>query len=356
LHIVHIINEPTGGGAELLVRELNQRLRNAGFDSCALFLTNPRNVDLDSSEYCFDLRSVRSISAPWRIRRFLQRFSGERVIVHAHLTYPLYYLAFMPRPSNTTLLYTEHNTYNRRRSVSALRPIERYIYSRFDAVACISEGVRTSLLNWIGHAHFGKRVSTVLNGARLFSFIADRPFASTGLTVVSLGSLTTQKGFDTGLRAVSLAADMVGRYVVLGEGPERDSLERKAKHLGIADRLEFQGWQEHIEPWLHEADVMLIPSRWEGFGLVAIEALSTGLPVVASNVAGLNEVLRDCAAAFLVEPDDPAAMAEAIRSYAASKASHKRLLAGQARARAEVYGLEAMTAAYAQLYEQLNER
>lgn len=355
MHIVHIINQPNGGGAELLVRELNQRLLNAGIESSALYLTNPRNVELGKAEYCLGLSSVRSVLAPWLLWRFIRRFSKKRVIVHAHLTYPLYYLALMPRPSSAVFLFTEHNTYNRRRSFGALLPVERWVYSRYDAIACISEGVRESLLNWIGYANYRDRAKTILNGARLLDFFEDRQFTSSNLTVVSLGSLTTQKGFDIGLDAVSLAGDVVGSYVVIGEGPEKESLERKAERLGPTPRLELTGWQTDIGPWLHKADILLIPSRWEGFGLVAIEALSTGLPVVASNVAGLNEILRDCDAAFLVEPGDPAAMAEAIRVYASKTVGEKERIARSARDRAEMFGLDAMASSYMELYKRLGD-
>lgn len=353
MQVIHIVNEPFAGGAELLVRELNCRLRSAGVDSCALFLTNPRGVELDSSEYCLDLRSARSISAPWRIQRFLQKCSSERLIVHAHLTYPLYYLALMPRPSNAVLIYTEHNTHNRRRGVRALRPIERYVYSRFDAVACISEGVRASLLDWLGRDGFEERIMTIVNGARLFGFMPDRRFAARDLSVISLGSLTTKKGLDIALDAVSLVPDVVGRYLVVGQGPERDRLERKAQHLGIDDRVTFAGSQVDVESWLRKADLMLVPSRWEGFGLVAIEALSMGLPVAASNVSGLREILGDCEAAVLVEPGDARAMADAIRAYASRADDEKDRIAEQARTRAEAYGLDAMTASYTALYERL---
>lgn len=354
MHIIHVINEPTGGGAELLVRELNQRLQRAGFKSHVLYLTNPKNVRLHSSEYCLELRSVRSISAPYKLWRFLQKFVEENVIVHAHLTYPLYYLGLMPRPRNTALLYTEHNTYNRRRAFSAFRPLERYVYARFDRIACISEGVRASLLEWIGYSDFEKRVTIVLNGARLFKFTGDRSSVSTGLIAVSVGSLTSQKGFDMGLEALSLVADVVTRYTIVGDGPEKERLEYKAKSLGVAGQLHLPGWQEEIEPWFQDADIMVIPSRWEGFGLVAIEALSTGLPVVASDVAGLREILSGCEAAFLVDPEKPAGLAEAIRTYASKTANEKRRLAERARVHAEAYSLEAMTASYARLYERLD--
>src|SRR5690606_37367900 len=76
-------------------------------------------------------------------------------------------------------------------------------------------------------------------------------------------------------------------------GAERARLEKIIKSLQLEDKVRLLGWSDDIEVHLHAADIQLIPSLWEGFGLVAVEGMSTGLTVVASNIEGLREVLDE---------------------------------------------------------------
>ena len=351
MHVIHIITSPTGGGAELLVRELNKKLPEYGISSTAIFLTNKDQTELSENEISFDLSSVRSPLAPFKIQKYLRKYSPECTIVHCHLTYPLYYLS-MPSIANHFLkIYTEHNTYNKRRKVSLLRPLEKVIYKQYDKIICISQATHSMLLQWIGN-EFSYCADVINNGARLFDFKASRVRDSDGVRLVSVGSLTQQKGFDIALQAVSKVQCPVSRYVIIGKGAEKEWLEKQAASLGLSDVVNFVGWCDDIESWLHESDLMLIPSRWEGFGLVSVEGLSSGLPLVASNVPGLNEILNDLDAARLVEPGNPSSMAEAIDSLW-SQYNQLDQLAIEARKRAEMYSLDVMTQEYAKAYHEV---
>lgn len=130
--------------------------------------------------------------------------------------------------------------------------------------------------------------------------------------LVVVGRLVPNKGVDDFLRAlVELSGDQAR---VIGDGPERSKLELLARDLGIQDRVQFTGSQPYADVIgsMKNAKLIVVPSRQESFGLVALEAMSLGKPVVASHVGGLPEILQG-ADAFLVEPDDPSALAQAIR-------------------------------------------
>ncbi len=352
--IIHVISEPNGGGAELLVRELNARLNAAGTTSYVVYLTNPRNLPLLDNEYELGLATPRDVRAGIRLRRFILRsFEGD-VTVHAHLTYPLYYVGLLPWPKRVRLVHTEHNTYNRRRDIALLRIIERRIYARFDAIVCISDGVRNALAKWLGTEFDQERLTTIPNGARLFSMRPPSPPQADALTVISIGSLSRQKGFDLGLAAVADARDLISRHIIIGEGVDRPTLEAQIRELGLTGIVEMVGWQDNIEEWLCEADLMLMPSRWEGFGLVAIEALSTGLPLVASDVSGLGDILRGCSAVDLVSPLEPVLFANAVRRFSQRDQAEVNHLRTVARSHAELFRLPLMAKAYADLYTSLN--
>jgi glycosyltransferase involved in cell wall biosynthesis len=137
---------------------------------------------------------------------------------------------------------------------------------------------------------------------------------------------------------------------IVGDGPLRPALEARAREKGVASRIRFVGAQTEVAGWLKEADILVQPSRWEGFGLTVIEAMATGLPVVVSSVGGLEEVVVPGETGLLVPPESPRALADALISL--SRDADRRAAMGQAgaaRARA-FYAIEAVAARYAALY------
>jgi glycosyltransferase involved in cell wall biosynthesis len=149
--------------------------------------------------------------------------------------------------------------------------------------------------------------------------------------VLAVARLTAQKGIDVAIRALrSLPADT--HLVVLGEGPDREALERLAADLEVASRVHLVGRVPDVGTWLARTTVLAHPARWEGFGLAVLEAMLAGLPVVASNVASLPELVEDGQTGFLVEPDDPDALGAALARALEQPALG---IAGRDRARAE---------------------
>ena len=136
-----------------------------------------------------------------------------------------------------------------------------------------------------------------------------------GGVVKSLGRFVPKKGFDVLLRAAAQAAGAGASFTleIAGDGPERAALQALAGRLGIADRVVLRGWVDDVAAFLADADLFVLPSRIEPFGLVVLEAMACGVPIVATRVSGPLETL-DESTALLVPPDDPAAMAAAMGS------------------------------------------
>jgi glycosyltransferase involved in cell wall biosynthesis len=156
--------------------------------------------------------------------------------------------------------------------------------------------------------------------------------------VGGVGRLDAQKGWDVLCAAAPQVRARVpgARFAVVGDGPERASLTA----LGTTAGVDFAGYHEQAAGLMAAFDVLVVPSRYEGFGLVAVEAMLAGVPVVASGVGGLVEVVGD--AGRLIPPDDPAALAEALASLAESSDLRAELARrGAERARA-CFGHERM--------------
>lgn len=145
------------------------------------------------------------------------------------------------------------------------------------------------------------------------------------------GRLLPAKGAQVLLAA---AAELVREQTellvaVAGEGPQRAELEAVAAEPPLAGHVRFLGHLEEVRLLFAAADVWAIPSLQEGGGIVALEAMAAGLPLVASRVGGLAETLEDGATAFLVPPDDPSALAAALRQLLADS-DRARALGGAA--------------------------
>lgn len=145
---------------------------------------------------------------------------------------------------------------------------------------------------------------------------AATPFASSGQPphIVAAGRLHAKKGFDLLLAALAmLAARNIGfRATIAGDGDQRQRLRAEASKLGLAGRVSFPGWCDDVPALLATGDVFVFPSRQEGFPLTLLEAMASGLPVVATRIPGTDEIIADDSMGLLVPVDDAQALADAL--------------------------------------------
>ena len=292
--IIHVISSPCGGGAELLVRELTKRTNEMGINCKAVYF-NYRAECAKTIEFSDNEQSLHTnYQNPFSIISLRRLFKAElkgysSLIVHAHLTWPMFFVPLACIGLPIKLVFTEHNTSNKRRNFNILRYIERVFYNQYNSIIAITDGVKNSLQDWLG-SDLSTKVSTINNGARFFSY-KERKSLNKCIKFISVGSLTPKKGFDRTIKGLSQLEGFDWRYEIVGEGPSRHELEQLIVSLGLEDKVTLSGWCSKLEEKYHNADIQLIPSRFEGFGLIAIEGMSTGLPVIASDLTGLNEVV-----------------------------------------------------------------
>jgi N-acetyl-alpha-D-glucosaminyl L-malate synthase BshA len=141
--------------------------------------------------------------------------------------------------------------------------------------------------------------------------------------------------------------------VLIGDGPERSRIERLVHERGVGARVRFLGKQLHVAPILQKTDLFLLPSETESFGLAALEALSCGVPVVASRVGGLPEVISDGKNGALVPLGDVPAMARAALAILGDASLQARLGAGARATAVEKFPREPMVTRYEKYYERV---
>lgn len=135
-----------------------------------------------------------------------------------------------------------------------------------------------------------------------------------GTHIISIGELHTSKGFDRALIALAKCKHISWVYHIIGTGEKKEYLVTLCKQLGIEDRVVFHGFIENASLYLNSFDLFLFPSRTEALGYVAIEAIFSKLPIIASNAGGIPEVVFDDPYTKLVDCNDEKALKEALFS------------------------------------------
>lgn len=187
--------------------------------------------------------------------------------------------------------------------------------------------------------------------------LAPSPLVPQKSRLLCLGRLVADKGFDVAVKALALLASRFPdlHLTVAGDGPERRYLESQAAELGVRQRIHFSGWlaPEKVPALLDEATILLMPSRRETFGLVALEAALMERPVIATRVGGIPEIVIHEETGLLVESEDSRAFADGI-SFLLDNPSVTIRMSRTARQRAEErFRWQTHVEAYEALYQRL---
>jgi glycosyltransferase involved in cell wall biosynthesis len=173
--------------------------------------------------------------------------------------------------------------------------------------------------------------------------------------VAVVGRLVEEKGHDLLFEAARILeqSQMRCEFWVLGDGPLREDLESRAARLFHGTRVRFLGMHPDIAGILPAADVLALPSRYESQGLVLIEAMASGVPVIATSVGGIPDLVRDGETGLLVEPGCPQQLAGALKQIAGDQDLHRRLVQGGLELAREQFDVKRMVREVIHLYEEL---
>ena len=173
-----------------------------------------------------------------------------------------------------------------------------------------------------------EQYTTVYSGIDLEQFRDVTPAADVdgdGVRILMVGRLADGKGFDVLLDAVEqLATDNLSVYLV-GDGPQKMFLEREIDRRGLAETVSMLGYRSDVPAIMAACDVFVLPSYREGTPRVITEAMASGLPVVATDIAGIPEQVADGESGYLIEPGDDAALANRLEALLASREQRESL-------------------------------
>lgn len=345
------------GGAERIARWLHLALLDRQVDAHIIALQSCNKDDVPSS-HSLDLENPRDPRALIRLTQVLNSLVDSNTVVHAHLFPTILWLSALRQSGRFTapLTMTEHNTDNRRRRMAAGRLLDRGIYRGMDGIAAISEGTKGALT--AAYPNLEPKTQLVSNGTILehSTFPLHQTALPAGETVrlISVGRLTEQKNLEAALEALARLKNRNWHYTIVGSGPLRTALEELALAGGIAEQVTFAGHVEDPYPLLEQSDIFLMPSRWEGFGLAAVEAMNAGLACIISDVGGLSEVVGG-GAPTPVAPNDIMGLSNNI-SMLIDDRTQRADLARIGFERSLMFGLEQMVDRYLVFWQSVMQR
>jgi glycosyltransferase involved in cell wall biosynthesis len=303
VRVLHVHRIGGIGGSERHLLTLLPALAERGVDVRFLGLDDPSRAP-DPFYEALSVPSER-VAAPRdvdpRLAARVRRATRGADLVHTHLVHADAYGALGAR----VLVSTKHNDDPFR--AGAFRYVERALARRTSKIIAITQALARFQVERVGLPpekveviHYGLDELPAAWGANPPDDVPqDAPL------VLAVCRLEPQKGIDVAIRAVREIPN--AHLVVLGEGPQRRELEQLAD-----DRVHLLGRVPDVAAWLRRADVLVHPVRWEGFGLAMLEAMLASLPVVATRVSSIPEIVVDGETGLLVPPDDPPALASAL--------------------------------------------
>ena len=320
-NILHISRTMDRGGAERIVYQLSSDLKDE-FDSVHVASTgglweselsakgiqHHKILDIDSKNPLTVLKLLTSI------RQIIKK--NEITIVHTHDRMAAFYIRLLKLVHPKLIhVYTAHNVFKDK------LPLYRFALKNAKSVA-VGEAVNKNLKEDV--VITDSRV--IYNGVVLKETDdqVDEIISYGGIKLGCIARLSEQKGLTYLLDAMSLLTVKDIRLFIVGDGELRNELENKVKELDLQDSVTFLGYRKDIVECINSFDFCVLPSVFEGFGLVAIEAFMNSKTLVATDIPGLNEVVTN-KNGILVPAKDPAALASAIDKLAMDETLRQEL-------------------------------
>lgn len=314
MKILHVINSLGLGGAERLISDLVPMFNK--HYKCDVLLLRETDLIGTKEKTLIDILEDKNIKVSILSKKSLYKFNflfkirdiiKDYDLVHSHLFPSQYWLVFssmiLARNKRPILITTEHNTYNRRRKIPFFKVLDRFVYNRYDKIISISQMTDDALIQYSKLSE--DKTIIIENGVNLSIFKKASPnkdilknyHLHDKYLLVQVAGFRDQKDQDTLIRALPLLPDKMVA-VFAGVGKRIEQCKNLATQLGVSARCVFLGKVKNVESLLKLSDLVIISSHWEGFGLVAIEGMASGIPIIASNVPGLSQVVSGAGLLF----------------------------------------------------------
>lgn len=317
--VLMLINELEIGGAQKHVIALTLELSRRGYevDICTIYnreVFGGQKIEWNGRYFTLGAKGKIDLEAVRRLVNLIKDNNYD--IIHSHLfVADIYnYLTSFFLDRRRVRISTEHSSSSRRKSFKIFGYLYYLTSKSFDDIIAVSEHVRHHLVDWAGID--ASLINVVYNGVQIQG--ADDYIVpmkeQKEFTLGIIARLEARKDVTTSLKAMNVLVNNLGfkqaRLMILGDGPQRQSLENLTKELNLENHVEFLGFIENIGPYIKKMDVHLLTSLEEAFGISIIECMAYGVPSICTRAGGIPEIIDEGKDGFLVQKGDFKAVAD----------------------------------------------
>ena len=357
--IAHFILEIGDGGAESLVRILTSKLRLNGFTNIIICFDNITSYkeNLQNEGVKVELLKRRQVFFDFSlVVPILNKIKKENIhLIHAHDLSSLSYGIVAALFSGAKVIMTEHSRhYIDEKFIRRLE--KRLLISFAHHLVEVSNELKEASLKREKIPE--KKISVIENGVDIQKFSQAKPIkinldelGPNPKKILVVGRLEEIKGQKYAIEALKFLDEFNVHLLLVGDGSQKEFLLKITNEMGLKNRVHFLGQRNDVEQVMKIADILLIPSESEGLPFVILEAMASGLPVIATAVGAIPELLGTrMERGILIRPKDPIAMAEAIKQIFKTSSQAKQMVRNAFQFVSQNYSQEKMLNNYKELY------
>lgn len=340
-------------GAETMCENLCKALRNQGCDVVAVSLYTEHTPITDRLENAgikvvyLGKKKGFDFSTFVKLYQLMKKERPE--VVHTHIyaaRYALPVAAFCGIPKK---IHTVHNIAQQEQA-KAGKIVNKFMFKHCGVVpVALSEEVKKTVEEV--YELPAEQIPVIFNGVDLSNCKVKEDYTKKDeFKIVHIGRFMDVKNHAMILKTFAMFSKrhMDAKLQLIGEGELRKDMVHLAQELGVENSVEFVGLQSNVYPWLHNADIFILPSKFEGMPMTLIEAMGTGLPIIASAVGGVPDMLTDGESAMLIKPESEQLLASLEMIY--HDESIRRVLGQKALQRSLAFSSETMAQRYIEIY------
>lgn len=355
MKILQVIPYFCFGGAETMCENLTCALRELGHTVTVVSLYDERTPISERMEKAgvrilyLDKKLGQDVSMVPKLYRIMKQEKPD--VVHTHLDVVKYAAAAAKLAKVKNCIHTVHNVAEKEAEGLAQKINKLYFKLGWATPVALSPEVRRTVASVYGLDE--RNISVIYNGVDLSKCLPREDYGTRDtVTLLHIGRFNEQKNHVGLLQAFQKLRMQYPqcRLQLLGDGELRTEMEGYARALGVSDAVHFLGNQSDVYPFLREADIFVLPSKYEGIPMTIIEAMETGLPIVATAVGGVPDMLQDKENALLVSCDPDAICAACAQLV--SNPELRKCLGQKARQASARFSAEYMAAQYCEKYAQ----
>ena len=354
MKIVQVIPDFGLGGAETMCANLILELKKFGQEVIVVSLYNHQSPITERLEkqgvkitYLGKKRGF-DLSVLFKLKRILKKEKPD--VVHTHTYASAYGMVAAILSGVKKRVHTIHSI-AQEENTEAERKIQNLLFKHHHVIPVALSGLVQKTIADVYNIS-KERIPVVCNGIDLSNCRIKENYAVDGnFKIVHVGRFSPSKNHSGLIKAFSLFHEkhQNSELWFIGDGPEKQAIETQVEAVHLASAIKFFGSQSDIYGYLHDADVFTLPSNFEGLPMTIIEAMGTGLPIVATSVGGIPDMLKNESEAILVE-NDPSKIAEAFERYYLSidlREAHGR----NAILKSKAFSSENMAKGYIKVYQ-----